>query len=243
MHKSAITEFISKYTINKIDDVIWEISSNKIHIRYITVDKSMIGHATMFNFTESIGLEGNELGIYETSKLLKMLAALEDDITISPVKSGDKIVSLEISDGTSMANFSLSDASVIHPVPPMKRTPDSFEVLQMKVGDELGQRFLRAKAALPEVVLFSIKSLNENTVEIILGQTNVNGDYFSIKVNTIKNNVKDIMFFNALIFSDILVANKGMDSMFEISNEGLARIKYETKEYNATYYLVAKKDN
>jgi hypothetical protein len=83
MHKSAITEFISKYTINKIDDVIWEISSNKIKTRFISVDKSMIGDATMLNFKESAELEGTKLGIYQTGKLLKMLAALEDDITIS----------------------------------------------------------------------------------------------------------------------------------------------------------------
>jgi hypothetical protein len=141
-----------------------------------------------------------------------------------------------------MANFALSDVSIIHHVPPMKRTPQSFDVLQMKIDDDLVQRFLSGTAALPEVVLFSIKSVSENVVEIILGQTDVNGDYFSIKVDVIKNNMKEKMFFNAVIFSDIMSANKGSDSMFEISTEGLARIKYETKEYNSTYYLVAKKD-
>jgi hypothetical protein len=49
------------------------------------------------------------------------------------------------------------------------------------------------------------------------------------------------MYFNAEIFSDILSVHKDSETEFEISSEGIARIRFETKEYISLYYLVAKK--
>lgn len=240
MHKSRLIDFISKYTIKKIDSVTWEVNKNNLRTRIISDDKSMIGEVVLLDFKLDDDFVGSKLGVYQTGKLLKMLAPLQDDIDILPYKVGDKVVSLRCKAINAKMNFPLSDLAVIPHVPPMKRVPDTFE-LQLKIDDTFIETFLKSKSALPEVVVFSVEAKGTDKGEILLGQTDVNTDTFTLEPDNITKATMEKMYFNAEIFADILSANKDVETTLEISSEGLARIKYETKEYKAEYFLVAKK--
>lgn len=56
--------------------------------------------------------EDCEVGIYETSKLIKMLSVMSDEVGLSLNKKDDKITSVNISDTTTVAQF-ITDLSVI----------------------------------------------------------------------------------------------------------------------------------
>jgi len=240
MHKSQLTGFISRYTINKIDSVAWNIASKKLKTKFISDDKSMIGEVILLTFKGDDDMDGSELGIFKTAELSKMLGVLEDDMNLSLNKIGDKLVSLKLNDHTTKMNFPLSDLAIIPHVPVMKYIPKDFEVV-LKIDSDFSDRFQKSKSALPEVVTFCVESNDSNFAKIIMGQTDVNTKTIILNVETSKNKKIEKMYFNADIFSDILLANKDCTTELEISSEGIARIKFETKEYMALYYLVAKK--
>lgn len=242
MHKSLLTGFISKYAINKIDSVAWEIASKKLRTRFISDDKSMVGEVILSDFKYDGDMEGSKLGIYMTTQLIKLLAVLEDDINLSLNKLGDKLVSLKLNDHTTKINYALSDLAIIPHVPVMKYIPKSFELV-LKIDSDTANTYLRAKSALPEVVTFCVVSDGTESAKIILGQTDVNTNTVTLNVATTSTEKLDKMYFNADIFADILSANKDSEAELEISSEGIGRIKFNTKEYNSLYYLVAKKTN
>ena len=239
MHKSQLTGFISRYTINKIDSVAWKMAPKNLKTRFISDDKSMIGEVTLLNF-KSGDMDGSEFGIFKTSSLLKMLGVLEDDMNLSLNKIGDKLLSLKLNDHKTKATFALSDLAIIPHVPAMKYIPKDFEVV-LKIESDFSDTFLKAKSALPEVVTFCVESNDTEFAKVVMGQTDVNTNTITLSVETSKNTKIDKMYFNAEIFADILSANKDCPTELEISSEGIARIKFETKEYISLYYLVAKK--
>lgn len=239
MHKSQLTGFISKYAISKIDSVAWEITQNELKTKFISDDKSMIGEVILSDF-KSGDMDGSKLGIYTTAQLLKLLSVLEDDISLSLNKLGDKIVSIKLNDHSTKINYALADLAIIPTVPVMKYVPKEFELV-LKLDSEFINTYLRAKASLPDVVTFRVVSDGSDVVKIILGQTDVNTNTITLNVDTTQSQKIEDMYFNADIFADILSANKDCESELEISSEGIGRIKFNTKEYKSLYYLVAKK--
>ena len=214
MHKSILTGFISRYTINKIDSVAWSIAAKKLKTRFISDDKSMIGEITALDFKSNDEFDGAELGIFKTASLLKMLGVLEDDINLSLNKIGDKLVSLKLNDHRTKENFALSDLAIIPHVPAMKYIPKEFEVV-LKINSDFTDTFLKAKAALPEVVTFCVESSDDTLAKVIMGQTDVNTNTITQNVDTVKNKKLENMYFNAEIFSDILSVHKDCEAEFE----------------------------
>ena len=155
-----------------------------------------------------------------TAQLLKLLAVLEDDISLSLNRVGEKIVSLKLNDHSTKINYALADLAIIPTVPTMQYIPKEFELV-LKLDSDFSNTYLRAKSALPEVVTFSVLSDDSNTAKIILGQTDVNTNTVTLNVDTTAAKNIDTMYFNADIFADILSANKDCESELEISSEGL----------------------
>lgn len=241
MQKSLLLNFMSKYNnVGKIESVKWEIVGDQLKTNFISEDKSMIGEVRVFGFKSNY--DGMSLGIYKTSQFVKLLAPLSNEISTFDIeKIGDKPLSIKLNDEKSKINYALSDLAVIPHVPALKYVPKKFE-LSFKLDSDFVDTYTKALAALPEVVTFSIQPGKEGHAILTLGQTDVNTNRFTMNLETVKSESIDKLFFNASLLSEILSANKGVDAEFEISNEGLARIKFETKEYLALYYLVAKKN-
>jgi len=240
MQKSFLLNFISKYnTIDKIDQVVWEISGDQLKTKFISEDKSMRAELTAFGLKSEV--DGVKLGVYTTSQFAKLLSPLSDEISAFGVeKVGDKLVSIKLCDENSKLKYALSDLAVIKFVPDMKYIPSKYE-LSFKIDDAFTNTFTKAFSALTDIITFSIETKNETQATLTLGQTDVNMNTFIMTLNTVKNEKIDKLSFNAKLLSEILMANKGVETNIEISNDGLAKLKFETKEYSAVYYLVAKK--
>ena len=82
-------------------------------------------------------------GVYDTTKLTKMLSVLGDDIEFSINDIDGKSVSLKFKDGSTSVNYMLLDLSVIPNVPDLKQLPD-FDT-EIKLDSNFISKFIKTK--------------------------------------------------------------------------------------------------
>ena len=233
MEKSRINRFVSKYNLaGLVESVKWESKEGSLSTNFISDDKSVLGTVTLSEFD----FEDSTFGVYDTTKLTKMLSVLSDDVDFDITKTEDKAISLKFKDGSTSVNYMLADLSVIPNVPDLKQLPD-FNIT-IKLDDTFINRFIRAKSALPDENNFTFTCKN-NKGSIILGYSNINTNRIKIDVDcTCDSNIEPISF-SANFLKEILVANKeAKDATLKISSDGLAHISFEVDEYKSDYYLV-----
>ena len=235
MEKVKLSRFVSKYNLaGLVESVKWESKDNLLTAGFISDDKSVLGSVTMkdFNYKEI------EFGVYDTSKLIKMLSVLGTDVEFDITEVDNKSVSMKFKDGSTSVNYMLADLSVIPPVPPLKSLPE-FEI-KVNLDANFIKKFISAKGALADEESFTYLSKNGKT-QIILGYSSINTNRITIDVDAnIKDDVEPISF-SAVYLKEILSANKeASDAVLNISSKGLAHIHFEIDEYTSDYYLVQK---
>ena len=237
MQKDKLNRFIQKYNLGgNVNSVKWESKGNKLVTKFVTPDKSLLGEVVVDKF----GFEGAELGIYQTDQLQKLLNVLTDDINLSLKKVGDKAVSLKVSDNATSVDYVLSDLTIIPQPPNLKHIPDFGT--QIKLDSNFINTFIKGKSALSDVDFFTIVN-KDGDLSIVIGYASTNTNRVNIPVNSISNDIKDSISFNANFFKEILVANKECtEAIFEISTEGLAKLEFKVDDYTSTYFLVASED-
>ena len=238
MNKQKLTDFISKYYLNgTVNSVILRSKSNKLSARFISGDKTLLGELEMDKWP----FEDAQVGIYSTDQFSKLLNVLDDDINLSVDKSGDKALSLKVTDSSSVVNYMLSDTSII-PVPPnVKSLPENFE-LKIDMTPQIMSKFISGKGALSETETFTVITDGTNT-KLVIGYAAINTNRVTIPVSTTEaSNIENIVF-NATIFKEVLNANKKCESAtLEISSEGISKIVFRIDDISATYYMVAVQD-
>ena len=239
MNKQRLARFISKYYLNgTVNSVVLNSKSNsqQLAARFISGDKSLLGELVM----DKWDFEDSDIGIYNTEQLIKLLSVVDEDITLSLTKAGDKAIALKVSDSTSSVNYMLTDTSIINEPPSLKTIPE-FE-LNIDVTPQFISKFIAGKGALGETDNFTIISDGGN-VKVVIGYSSVNTNRVTIPVTTTKASDIDNVSFNANIFKEVLSANKECESAtLEVSSEGLSRITFKVDDYTSTYYLVAVQD-
>ena len=233
MEKSKINRFVQKYTLaGLVESVKWEVKDNSLHTSFISDDKSVLGSVSLSDFE----FQNTTLGIYDTSKLTKMIGVLDDDLEFGVSEIEGKAVSLKFNDKATSVNYMLADLSVIPNVPDLKQLP-SFNV-KITLDQTFINRFIRAKAALADENNFTFTCKN-NKGQIILGHSNINTDRISIDVDCECDGDIEPISFSATYLKEILVANKeASGATLNISTQGLSHIHFEVDEYTTDYYLV-----
>ena len=236
MNKQKLVRFINKYYLNGIaDSVVLKSNSSeqKLVTRFVSSDKTLLGIIQMdrWNFEDA------NIGVYTTEQLLKLLSVLDEDINVSITKSGDKTISMKISDSLSSVNYMLSDPSIINEPPQLQNIPN-FE-LSVNVTPSVINKFISGKSALQDTSTFTVIT-DETSTKLVIGYSSVNTNRVTIPVITSDFTSIDNVSFNAEYFSQILLANKECESAFlQISSEGLAKINFKIDDYKSTYWLVA----
>ena len=237
MNKNNLVRFINKYNLNgNVNSVVLNSKDNTLSTRFITGDKSLLGELSLSKWK----FEDADLGIYDTLQFSKLLDVLSDDITMKLNSSGDKAISLVVSDTDAKVNYMLSDLSVINQPPALKQLPE-FQV-KIKVNTKFITNFISGKGALPETDTFTVITDDDN-VKIVIGYSAINTNRVTLPVET--ETFEDInkVSFNANLFKEVLSANKECESAtLEVSQEGLSRINFKVDEYDVIYYLVAVQD-
>jgi len=232
MEKQSLNRFVSKYNLaGLVESVKWESKDGSLNTSFISDDKSVLGSVSMKEF------EGSDasFGVYDTTKLTKMLSVLGDDVEFSINDIDGKPVSLKFKDGSTNINYMLADLSVIPNVPDLKQLPP-FNV-EIKLDSNFISKFIKAKGALDENnFTFTCK---DGKGQIVLGHSNINTNRINIDVDCVCEGDVEPISFSATYLKEILVANKeATDATLKISSQGLSHIHFEIDNYESNYYLV-----
>jgi len=233
MEKQSLNRFVSKYNLaGLVESVKWESKDGSLNTSFISDDKSVLGSVTMKEF------EGTNatFGVYDTSKLTKMLSVLGNDVEFSINDIDGKPVSLKFKDGSTSVNYMLADLSVIPNVPDLKQLPD-FDV-EIKLDSNFINKFIKAKGALADENNFTFLC-KDGKSQIILGYSNINTNRIVIDVDANCSGEIEPISFSATYLKEILVANReATDATLKISSQGLSHIHFEIDNYESNYYLV-----
>ena len=238
MQKTKLNKFIQKYNLGgNVNSVKWKSDGDKLSTTFVTPDKSLLGTVNVDKFK----FEDAELGVYQTDLLKNLLGVLDDDLSLTLSRFGDKAVALKAKNGSVSVDYVLSDLSVIADPPELKRLPE-FDT-HIKLDSKFIETFIKGKSALSDVDTFTIITTTEGTLEVVIGYSSTNTNRVNIPVDITKQNLTDSVTFNANLFKEVLVANKECTSaVLEVSNEGLARVNFKIDDYDSTYYIVAMTD-
>ena len=233
MEKQQLNRFVSKYNLaGLVESVKWESKEGSLTTSFISDDKSVLGNVTM---TEFDGTDAT-FGVYDTTKLTKMLSILDSDVDFSIQDIDGKAVSLKFKDGSTSVNYMLADLSVIPNVPDLKQLPEF--TTEIKLDTNFISKFIRAKSALADENNFTFLC-KDGKSQIILGHSNINTNRISIDVDATCQGDVDPISFSATYLKEILVANKdASDATLKISSQGLSHIHFEVDKYESNYYLV-----
>lgn len=233
MEKQSLNRFVSKYNLaGLVESVKWESKDGSLTTSFISDDKSVLGTVTMNEFNNS----DSEFGVYDTTKLTKMLSVLGNDVDFSISDIDGKPVSLKFKDSSTSVNYMLADLSVIPNVPDLKQLPN-FNV-KIDLDETFINKFIRAKGALPDENTFTLVC-KDGKSQIVLGHSNINTNRITIDVDADCEGNVDPISFSATYLKEILVANKeATDAVLNISSDGLSHIHFEVDNYVTDYYLV-----
>tara|TARA_Y100000592_G_scaffold98991_1_gene173634 strand:- start:42 stop:764 length:723 start_codon:yes stop_codon:yes gene_type:complete len=238
MQKTKLNKFIQKYNLGgNVNSVKWKSTSNKLSTSFVTPDKSLLGTVAVDNVT----FEDASLGVYQTDQLQKLLGVMDDDISLSLTRAGDKAVSLNVKNKSVSVNYVLSDLSVIPDPPALKRLPD-FQT-KIKLDSSFIETFIKGKSALSDVDMFTFVNGKDGNLNAVIGYSSTNTNRVTIPVETTSNGLTEPVTFNANLFKEMLVANKECKSaVLEVSNEGLAKVNFMVDDYTSEYFIVAMQD-
>jgi len=229
IEKNKLLGFISRYSLGgNVESVKWSSDSDCLSTEFVSTDKTLKGkvEASMQNVTDK------EIGIYQTSQLVRMLSIMNDNINIYTNDS-----SLLISDKNTNFSFVLADLDVIPKVPSLKMTP-SFTAT-IKIDDNFISRFVKSHGALPDCDFFTVESDPiSSTITFGYAHTNTNRISYNIDIESAED--VQAIHFSSNLMREILVANKGSEGTLEISPVGLARVKFNNTLYKSEYLLVNK---
>jgi len=233
MEKQKLNRFVSKYNLaGLVESVKWESKDGSLNTSFISDDKSVLGSVTLKEFESTNAI----LGVYDTSKLSKMLSTLDDDIEFSIQEVDKKSVSLKFKDKSTSVNYMLADLSVIPNVPDLKQLP-KFDI-EIKLDSNFINKFIKAKSALADENNFTF-TCKSGKGQIVLGHSNINTNRISIDVDCKCDGDVEPISFSATYLKEILVANKeASDATLNISTQGLSHIHFEIDQYVSDYYLV-----
>jgi len=236
MKKSYIIDNIEKYFLGGlVGEVIWNISNGKVEIDFATSTKDTVGKLIF-----DLALEDNEIGIYNTDSLLRLLSVTNEDVYLELSKSNTGIVNkLIIRDNKFDLDYNLSDLNVIQSVPKVGEVEYNFS---FNINNEFISNYMKAHNALEKTPIFTIHTLitkqGEKVVELLLGERTSHANKVKFTEPATFTDQSDIIPFSAIVFREILNANRGVDGIMSISNKGLAKLEFKADTSSVVYFMV-----
>lgn len=235
MEKLKLERFITKYNLGGLcESVVFKSDGDALSVRVVSGNKNLLGEVYLKNMKFPQG----EFAVYETKKLRAILSVLNDNLTIKPNVSGNKTIGLNITDGDTKATFVLADASVIPPVPDLKKLPPIDFTITL--DERFINTFVKAKAAISDVDTFAITSDgNDTNASIIVGHSKQNTNRITVTATTDKAVKMAPVIFSANDFREVLASNKDITGgTLQVSSRGICIAKFSSSDFSATYCLV-----
>ncbi len=237
MEKKLLVQTIDSFYLNGLtSQVKLKVVNKQVNIKFATDNKDCIG-----DITAPIELEDCEIGIYNTSQLLKLLGITNEYIELSLVKQGSHFLRLNISDNQFDLVYNLSDLGLIQDPSVISNLPPHD--LEFDINFEFIQKLIKAHNALdkpPRLEIGLGKDFqDQDVITFIMGEKSS----YSNKVNfsepgTIISSIKPIPF-NAVNIREILSVSKSAKGKAYIYKDGLMKVQLEEEGIKSEYFLVA----
>lgn len=233
MDKKKLLKFIGMYTLGgSVEAVTWKSTDKQISTNFVSADKTVMG-----TVESNISVGDFEFGIYDTTRLTRMLSVLDDEVDIVVNSNNGKNISLFISGKLAKVSFGLTEKDQI-PKPPSLKMKPTFTTT-IKLDNNFRTHFQKANGALSETNFFTVEYDGLGGV-CTFGYDDTNSNKIIFDIDTQSTEDLQPIHYSSIHVSEILNANKDCDGIMEISPVGLARITYTTNEYKSEYYLVNK---
>jgi hypothetical protein len=237
--KVQLQSIIEKYHLNGlIENVKWCINGDKtLTINFMAPTREMIGEV-VYN---GIPLPESNIGINNTTQLVKLLNITHGDLLLEYAKEGKIVSKLLIADSQFNVNYALADIMTV-PKPGEYNGAEDYDI-GIELNSEVVAALIKAKSALPT---------SENVVVKpgLLGlEFTFGGDveYANKVTYTAQNPIiltPDTRFeltYNSTLLKEILVSNKDSNGgHLYIHNSGLIKVIFDYDNMNSKYYIVAK---
>ena len=240
MNKITLDTFIQKYNLGgAVNSVKWISDGTTLSTKFISGDKSLLGHVELVKQTLPVFDEG--VGVYDTAQLAKMLGTLSDSIEFEVNKVDGTHTNFNLSDKFQKVHYVLAALGVIPDVPDLKSLPE-FDTL-VSLDSQFINSFIKSKSALSDVEHFTVQP-SDGGVEFTIGYSDMNSNRISLKVQSGAVNITEPITFNANLFKEVLSANKECSKAeLQISTSGLAHVEFKVDDFVAKYWLVAQQGN
>jgi hypothetical protein len=233
MNKNNLLRFIQKYSLGGlIESVAWNAEGNKLSVRFISDDKTLLGEVEFNAFTS----KAFNVGIYTTSLLKNMIGVLDSDIALKVDLAGDKAVSLKLSSEETETSYQLADLGVIPPVPDLKQLPEFG--IDIEMASNMIDKFIKAKGALSDIDTFTIFT-EAGDLKMAIGYSSISTNRVTFTCQKgFTGEIKPISF-SAKYLKEILTANKEATSAkLSVSTDGLSHVGFQIDDFVCKYYLV-----
>ena len=145
VNKNTLQSFIAKYYINGLNNQVkWRIKDNKLTV--YAGESGRVCRVILDNFN----FEDCEIGVFDTNKLIKLIAITNGDLLLSSEKQGELHTKLNISDANYELAYALADTLIMGKTPWYSDPKEGFEI-SLSLGREEVDNLIKAKNALSDV--------------------------------------------------------------------------------------------
>lgn len=239
MVKTYLQSIISKYYLDGlVEPTRWIVKDDKLYINFISPSKNLVGNIIVNNFPH----KDAEFGIFDTSKLNKLISITDKNIELNFVGSGKIYSKFIISDNQYTVSYSLADTMLISKAPNIDEP--EYEIEAAISNDDISA-IIKAKTALTDVDVVKVQSHTtidgKQQIELLFG----NNDEYSNKISYIlqqltKTHSKYFTSnYNSELLKLVMNANKEISrAKIYLSLEGLMKIEFESNDIKSTYFLI-----
>ncbi len=237
MEKKLLVQVIESFYLNGLSSQVkFKVKDNQVHIKFATDNKDCIGE-----IKAPITLEDCEIGIFNTSQLLKLLNITNEYIELKLEKQGNHFLKLHISDNQFDLSYNLSDLGLIQDPGIVPNLPPHD--LEFNINFDFTQKYIKAHNALDKPPRFEIGVTKdfqgEEVVNFMVGEKSTYSNKVTFtEAGTIINQFKPVSF-SATNFREIVSVAKSANGKAYLFKDGLLKINLEEEGVTSEYFLVA----
>jgi len=242
INKLHLISAINKYYLGENESVKWSISNNTLTIAFMSQNKEVIGKITYPNFT----LEDSDLAIFDTKKLLNLIAITSGDLLFNLEKTRNTYTKLHFADNTFNLTYALADPLLIGKVANVNE-PEWNATIPLE--KEHVDNMVKAKSALPGISSMLVSTTTDmyDKPMCIFTFGDENGHNNKITYQMYGDiEVSDVIVpFNSDTFKNILHQNKDLSTgTMYLNYSGLMKLEFTSEDgISSQYYLIRREQD
>lgn len=242
MQKADLVNLIKKYYLDGVtfqenssgfNPVLFSVQEKNCRIKIKSGDKSL-----MVMLDHNLELDDCDLVVPESKNLLTYLSAFDNEIELTPEKSGLEYHSLKISDKSLNGNLALGSVDVVEKDTNVN-LPSEYDVVIELTRDEI-DRFLKAKKGIGDAKIVAFIP-DGDKVDVVINYSvqNHNVDTITTQFSKVTvNNEFEVMAFKVDVLSAILQNNSDFrEAKIELLGQGLMVAEFKGEDYEVKYLL------